>query len=719
MAQDPSTHVGTAVEVKGSATVTHEDGSKEALTQGMVVYKGDTIETDAEGAVNITFKDETVFAVSKNASMTIDEFVYDPDKDGQGDADISVARGVIAYTSGFVGHEDPSDVKIQTPVGSIGIRGTTFSAVVPEQGSSEQFKLTIIEGAIVMHPNNGGEYLLDESRESLSIDTGTMAVTELGILPVQQVLETFNVVRAVTEPLFAPVVNAAGESATPSDTPPLQPIDSPADITPPAEQKTQSAPTDGGTDANGSDAQAAPVVPNEPIELNLMNEDILKPDAVQQQSLQDAGLQTTNAAVITGAAASATAMPALFTATSPVTAHAAAPITAISDPSVYNPSTATAPSGSTTGTTSGGGITSNLPPIATPGVYTALEQAGLSGQSHSFDVGRFFYDPDGTISTLTVGALPPSLSSANITAGILNFTVSALASDIVANFPITAIDNDGLQVTKLFSINLFAETTLPTPFMATGPASGNNVFTLSTGTYSFSTGQGDDSVTFSGAGLNNRIFLGDGNDMAVLNNGARGNAIYGEEGEDWLKIIGVTSGAANLLSGGAGNDILEVQGTTVAYQLFGGTGDDIFRIDAASVPGLSSGGLIDGGTGFDTLQFTTGGNYNLDFAGTGQILDIEKFDMKGNGSMGDQLMININDIFDFAKNNTIFVSMDVGDKIQIHGTGVGASTAVTATGNTVTAPDGMTYNEYSITSGGETATIYTDVLAAGSVVAMP
>jgi hypothetical protein len=156
--------IGIVADVNGHATVTHPDGTQANITKGMQVFKGDQIETDAQGAVNITFEDNTVFAVSNNAQMTIDEFVYDADKDGQGDADISVMRGIFVYTSGFVGKEDPSDVHIKTPVGSIGIRGTILSGYIPPEGSGEEAKISLIEGAIVVRPIGGGEFALNTPR---------------------------------------------------------------------------------------------------------------------------------------------------------------------------------------------------------------------------------------------------------------------------------------------------------------------------------------------------------------------------------------------------------------------------------------------------------------------------------------------------------------------------------------------------------------------------
>jgi hypothetical protein len=83
MSEKNGVSVGTVAEVKGHATVVHLDGTQETMTKGLSVFAGDIIETDAAGAVNITFNDNTVFAVSNNAKMTIDEFVYDPNKDGK------------------------------------------------------------------------------------------------------------------------------------------------------------------------------------------------------------------------------------------------------------------------------------------------------------------------------------------------------------------------------------------------------------------------------------------------------------------------------------------------------------------------------------------------------------------------------------------------------------------------------------------------------------
>ena len=47
---------------------------------GDLVYKGDAVQTGADGKVGITFTDGTAFNLSSNTHIVLDEFVYDPNE---------------------------------------------------------------------------------------------------------------------------------------------------------------------------------------------------------------------------------------------------------------------------------------------------------------------------------------------------------------------------------------------------------------------------------------------------------------------------------------------------------------------------------------------------------------------------------------------------------------------------------------------------------------
>src|SRR5690606_2307955 len=99
-----------------------------------------------------------------NARLAIDEYVFDPATQS-GENNFSVLRGVFVFTSGLIGREDPDDVKIETPVGSIGIRGTTIMGHINPDGDSQ---ITVVEGAIVV-TNGQGEQTLSQQFETVKL----------------------------------------------------------------------------------------------------------------------------------------------------------------------------------------------------------------------------------------------------------------------------------------------------------------------------------------------------------------------------------------------------------------------------------------------------------------------------------------------------------------------------------------------------------------------
>lgn len=187
--------VGRIEELHGQATVTHPDGTKEPLSEGSPIHQGDIIETSADGAVNIVFVDETSFAVSKNAKLAIDQYVYDPSTES-GETNFSVLRGLFVYTSGLVGRDDPDDVKIETPRGSIGIRGTIVA------GDADAGTVTVVEGAIVVHSLTGQEVTLSNQFETAQLGSQGSGVENLGVRSSGDVSSRFGSLSGVLPTFF-------------------------------------------------------------------------------------------------------------------------------------------------------------------------------------------------------------------------------------------------------------------------------------------------------------------------------------------------------------------------------------------------------------------------------------------------------------------------------------------------------------------------------------
>jgi hypothetical protein len=99
---------------------------------GDFVYRGDIIQTGPDGKLGVGFADGSSFSVSNNARMEMNEFVYDPH--GHSNSSLmSLTKGTFTFIAGEVAHT--GSMKVDTPVGTMGIRGTAPRVEVLNDGS--------------------------------------------------------------------------------------------------------------------------------------------------------------------------------------------------------------------------------------------------------------------------------------------------------------------------------------------------------------------------------------------------------------------------------------------------------------------------------------------------------------------------------------------------------------------------------------------------------
>jgi len=114
--------------VNQEATGTPPGGGSRTLTIGSNVIYKERVQTSPMGSTQIVFPDQSTLNVGRNSSIVIDEFVYDPAA-GTGKMVASVSRGVLRFVGGQISHT--AGVTVNTPVGTLGIRGGVASIVYP------------------------------------------------------------------------------------------------------------------------------------------------------------------------------------------------------------------------------------------------------------------------------------------------------------------------------------------------------------------------------------------------------------------------------------------------------------------------------------------------------------------------------------------------------------------------------------------------------------
>lgn len=194
----------------------------EVLKPGDNIFFGDVIKADSQSKSQVLLLDETVITLGEQTSITMDEFIYDPN-DQSGKIVSTVLKGSIKVLSGKVSKGNPEDLIINTPAGTIGTRGTEFQTIVDEDegtskvlliGPGENNSLGLRPGAVEVS-NELGSVILDTpfsfTQFSIAqIPTPPIAVTVEQLQQFEsfldtraEILETETVEEAIADGLFS------------------------------------------------------------------------------------------------------------------------------------------------------------------------------------------------------------------------------------------------------------------------------------------------------------------------------------------------------------------------------------------------------------------------------------------------------------------------------------------------------------------------------------
>lgn len=96
----------------------------EQVASGEDVVMGDAVSTRTKSRLQIMLLDQTAITMGENASLVIDEFVYDPEN-ADSALSASLAQGAFRLVTGGVARSNPEGTKVKLPSAVLTIRGTT------------------------------------------------------------------------------------------------------------------------------------------------------------------------------------------------------------------------------------------------------------------------------------------------------------------------------------------------------------------------------------------------------------------------------------------------------------------------------------------------------------------------------------------------------------------------------------------------------------------
>lgn len=136
--------IGTAAIVVNNVSGTPQNApTAAALHQGDGLFSNERIETAKDSKAQLLFADQTALSMGPQSNLVLDKFVYDPNRN-VGTVVLQTVSGAFRFIGGVADTTPGSSYSVQTPVGTIGIRGTYFEWIV--QGNYLWAMLT--QGAI-------------------------------------------------------------------------------------------------------------------------------------------------------------------------------------------------------------------------------------------------------------------------------------------------------------------------------------------------------------------------------------------------------------------------------------------------------------------------------------------------------------------------------------------------------------------------------------------
>jgi hypothetical protein len=120
--------VGLVKTASGEAVILR-DGQRLVAVPGTSLRLGDQLVTGASGRLGVILRDDTVLSLGPLSQTAIERFVFDPAQGAFGMV-LRISRGLVEYLSGKISKLSPGAVRIETPVATLGIRGTHLLARV-------------------------------------------------------------------------------------------------------------------------------------------------------------------------------------------------------------------------------------------------------------------------------------------------------------------------------------------------------------------------------------------------------------------------------------------------------------------------------------------------------------------------------------------------------------------------------------------------------------
>ena len=174
---------GTSLFTYGKVQLRTSNGELADLGRGMEINTGDSVLTGINGRAQIRMQDGALFDIRPNSEFLIENYAFNQNEnlltssvsDNENKGFYRLVRGGFRAVSGLIGKRNKKNYRVRTPVATIGIRGTDYTAILCEQNcgvNGSGLYLSVASGGVVIG-NDAGSLDIDVGQAGFAADLGT------------------------------------------------------------------------------------------------------------------------------------------------------------------------------------------------------------------------------------------------------------------------------------------------------------------------------------------------------------------------------------------------------------------------------------------------------------------------------------------------------------------------------------------------------------------
>lgn len=135
---------GRVTFVVGQVNVIAANGEKRIVGKGELLNSGERLET-GNGRLQIRFTDGSLLSLQPNTVLGLDNYTFSRNNPQDGSLLFNFVRGGMRTISGAIGKVNRANYAVKTPAGTIGIRGTAYTATQEPNG---RLLVTVNKGTV-------------------------------------------------------------------------------------------------------------------------------------------------------------------------------------------------------------------------------------------------------------------------------------------------------------------------------------------------------------------------------------------------------------------------------------------------------------------------------------------------------------------------------------------------------------------------------------------